>query len=61
MPLALIWDVNHWIALRRQKRFADLYGSQNTSSLIPSATQGFEPETNPGPSVNAGKTSVSFA
>jgi len=22
-PLANIWDVNHWIALRRQKRFAE--------------------------------------
>jgi len=59
-PLANIWDVNHWIALRRQKRFAELYGEENTSSLIPSGTQGYEPETNPGPSVLKGLKNVSF-
>jgi hypothetical protein len=32
-PLALIHEVNHWIALRRQARFAQLYGGQNTSKL----------------------------
>lgn len=53
-PLASIWDVNHWVQLRRQKRFAELFGEENTSKLIPSDTQGFEPETNPGPSVLAG-------
>lgn len=37
-PLADIWDVNHWIALRRQARFAELYGVQG--ELQPSATQG---------------------
>lgn len=50
-PLADIWDVNHWIALRRQKRFAELYGEENTSKLVPSQTQGYEPETKPGPSI----------
>eukprot|EP00939_MAST-03C_sp_MAST-3C-sp1_P001035 g1035.t1 len=34
-PLGDIWDINHWIALRRQARFAELYGSKNTSKLIP--------------------------
>ena len=29
-PLANIWDVNHWIALRRQERFAELYGKETT-------------------------------
>ena len=46
-PLALIWDVNHWIQLRRQKRFSQLYGEQETSKLVPSESQGYEPETRP--------------
>ena len=50
-PLAHIWDVNHWIHLRRQKRFADLFcgtfGKGENSKLVPSATQGYEPETKP--------------
>jgi hypothetical protein len=45
-PLANIWDVNHWVQLRRQKRFEQLFGSDHqTSKLVPSETQGFEPET----------------
>jgi len=59
-PLASIWDVNHWIGLRRQERFAELYGRENTSRLIPSDTQGFEPVTKPGPSILDGKTNVGF-
>jgi len=59
-PLANIWDVNHWIALRRRKRFAQLYGEENTAKVVPSPTQGFEPETNPGKSVLTGKTNVGF-
>jgi len=59
-PLADIWDVNHWIGLRRQERFAELFGAENTSSLIPSDTQGFEPRTKPGPSILEGKENVSF-
>lgn len=46
-PLAHIWDVNHWVSLRRQERFAQLYGKENTSSLVPSETQGYEPPTAP--------------
>ena len=46
-PLANIWDVNHWVALRRQKRFESLFGKENAPNLIPSSTQGYEPETNP--------------
>ena len=42
-PLADIWDVNHWIALRQQARFAELYGTENTSKLIESETQGLDP------------------
>ena len=38
-PLADIWDVNHWIVLRRQKRFAEMFGEENTSKVVPSATQ----------------------
>merc|ERR1719220_1852384 len=30
-PLADIWDVNHWVALRRQERFAEMFGAENTS------------------------------
>jgi len=59
-PLANIWDVNHWIGLRRQERFAQLFGKENTSSLIPSKTQSYDPQTNPGDSVLKGKTNVSF-
>jgi len=33
MPLADIWEVNHWIALRQQKRFGELFGKENTSKL----------------------------
>jgi len=47
----MIWDVNHWISLRRQLRFAELYGTENTSKLIPSKTQGILPETKPGKSI----------
>ena len=50
-PLADIWDVNHWIALRRQERFAELYGKENTCKLKASKTQDEKPKTNPGPSV----------
>ena len=59
-PLADIWDVNHWIALRRQQRFAELFGQENTSKLIPSNTQGFEPITKPGNSVLDGMENVGF-
>jgi len=43
-PLALIWDINHWVQLRRQKRFAEMFGAENTSKLVTSETQGCEPE-----------------
>jgi hypothetical protein len=46
-PLAHIWDVNHWIALRRQARFTELYGKELASNLIPSESQGYEPLTYP--------------
>eukprot|EP01062_Namystynia_karyoxenos_P001423 TRINITY_DN10493_c0_g1_i1.p1 TRINITY_DN10493_c0_g1~~TRINITY_DN10493_c0_g1_i1.p1 ORF type:complete len:379 (+),score=145.70 TRINITY_DN10493_c0_g1_i1:75-1139(+) len=59
-PVAHIWDVNHWIHLRRQIRFAELFGKENTSRIIPSATQNELPATNPGPSILAGKGRVSF-
>ncbi|XP_023342923.1 uncharacterized protein LOC111712519 [Eurytemora carolleeae] len=59
-PLSSIWDVNHWIGLRRQERFAELFGAENTSKLIPSSTQGFEPRTKPGPSILEGKENISF-
>jgi sugar phosphate isomerase/epimerase len=55
MPLAHIWDVNHWIHLRRQIRFAELFGKENTSRLIPSRTQDHLPETHPGESVLGGR------
>jgi len=51
----MIWDVNHWISLRRQVRFSELYGEANSSKLVPSKTQGFAPETKPGQSVLTGK------
>jgi len=59
-PLANIWDVNHWVSLRRQERFAELFGRENTSRLIPSETQGLEPVTSPGQSVIADKGRVGF-
>lgn len=37
---AQIWDVNHFIALRQQERFAQKYGRDKTSSVLPSETQG---------------------
>ena len=44
-PLANIWDVNHWIQLQRQNHFKQLFGSNHqTSKLVPSETQGYEPE-----------------
>mmetsp|Transcript_130701 Transcript_130701/g.279499 ORF Transcript_130701/g.279499 Transcript_130701/m.279499 type:complete len:375 (-) Transcript_130701:27-1151(-) len=54
-PVAHIWDVNHWIQLRRQARFAELFGEQATSRLIPSATQDASPVTKPGDSVLKGR------
>lgn len=51
LPLANIWDVNHWIALRRQERFAEMFGQENTSKLKSSSTQNSEPLTYPGPSI----------
>lgn len=59
-PLANVWDVNHWIALRRQVRFSQLFGSENTSALLPSPTQGELPETHPGDSILANKSRVGF-
>lgn len=50
-PLAYIWDINHWIGLRRQKRFAELFGEENTSKLVPSDTQDEFPTTFPGDSI----------
>ena len=46
-PLADIWDVNHWVALRRQARFAELYGQEHANLLVPSNTQGYDPITHP--------------
>ena len=51
LPLANIWDVNHWIALRRQERFAEMFGQENTSKLKSSSTQSSEPLTHPGLSI----------
>jgi len=45
MPAAPIWDVNHWIHLRRQKRFSQLFPSGEVSKLKESETQGYEPQT----------------
>jgi len=59
-PLADIWDVNHWVALRRQERFAELFGEENTSRLIASKTQDKCPITRPGDSVLKGLGNVSF-
>lgn len=44
-PVACIWDVNHWIHLRRQARFAQLYGKENSSRVTESASQGYAPAT----------------
>ena len=41
-------------------RFAAMFGRENTSSLVPSGTQGAAPATSPGPSVLSGKQEVSF-
>jgi len=60
-PLADIWDVNHWIALRRQERFSTMFGPENSSRLIASNSQGFAPATSPGASVLAGLGRVSFS
>ena len=54
-PLADIWDVNHWIALRRQERFKELFGAEVTSILIPSKTQDENPKTNSVNSILEGK------
>jgi sugar phosphate isomerase/epimerase len=32
-PVADIWEVNHWLALRQQKHFANKFGMRNTSEL----------------------------
>jgi sugar phosphate isomerase/epimerase len=57
-PVAHIWDVNHWIQLRRQDRFKVVFpdAGHQTSSLIPSKTQGPLPLTAPGDSILAGRT-----
>ena len=56
-PLANIWDVNHWIALRRQERFVHLFGADGGGArLVASETQDRLPETNPGRSVLDGMT-----
>lgn len=47
-PVAHIWDVNHWIHLRRQARFAELFPSGQNSKIKPSKSQGPEPLTTPG-------------
>lgn len=60
VPVAMIWDVNHWISLRRQRRFAELFGEERTSKLVPSGTQDHLPETNPGSSVLEGKRRQGF-
>lgn len=54
-PVAHIWDVNHWIHLRRQIRFGKLFGEENTTKLKPSKTQDHLPETKPGESVLQGR------
>ena len=54
-PLANIWDVNHWIALRRQVRFKELFNKHETSHLVPSKTQDETPMTNPGKSILCNK------
>ena len=54
-PLSDIWDVNHWIAMRRQERFKELFGAEGASSLVPSKTQDENPKTSPGKSILDGK------
>merc|ERR1712232_738044 len=54
-PVAHIWDVNHWVQLRRQARFTELFGAANTSRLVASETQGPLPLTSPGDSVLKGR------
>eukprot|EP00933_Yihiella_yeosuensis_P042534 TRINITY_DN37154_c0_g1_i1.p1 TRINITY_DN37154_c0_g1~~TRINITY_DN37154_c0_g1_i1.p1 ORF type:complete len:366 (-),score=56.99 TRINITY_DN37154_c0_g1_i1:86-1183(-) len=56
-PAAHIWDVNHWIQLRRQARFSELFGSSGgvTSKLVPSQTQNELPKTSPGESILKGR------
>lgn len=56
-PVAHIWDVNHWVQLRRQVRFQELFGASGgvTSRLAPSATQNELPATAPGDSVLKGR------
>jgi sugar phosphate isomerase/epimerase len=44
LPVADIWDVNHWQALRLRQRFAELYGEERTASVVPSETQGWPVE-----------------
>lgn len=53
-PLADIWDVNHWIHLRRQARFTELYKA-GSSSVKASRTQDAKPETFPGESILSGR------
>ena len=48
------------VSMNQFENLDKLYGQENTSSLIPSGTQGYEPETNPGPSVLKGLKNVSF-
>ncbi|CAD7947720.1 unnamed protein product [Amoebophrya sp. A25] len=33
-PLAKIWEVNHWVHARRQKRFRELFPADDCSSLV---------------------------
>ncbi|CAE8588140.1 unnamed protein product [Polarella glacialis] len=56
-PVAHIWDINLWVQLRRQVRFAELFGSSGgiTSRLVPSKTQGELPKTSPGESILKGR------
>eukprot|EP00931_Biecheleriopsis_adriatica_P011594 TRINITY_DN112676_c0_g1_i1.p1 TRINITY_DN112676_c0_g1~~TRINITY_DN112676_c0_g1_i1.p1 ORF type:complete len:365 (-),score=61.11 TRINITY_DN112676_c0_g1_i1:137-1231(-) len=53
-PVAHIWDVNHWVSLRRQARFKELELGEN-SKLVPSSTQGELPATKPGDSILKGR------
>jgi len=54
-PVAHIWDVNHWVQLRRQARFSELFGAEDSSKLLPSSTQDATPVTHPGESVLKGR------
>ena len=58
--LHLAYYTSRMPPLNRYENLDKLYGEENTSSLIPSGTQGYEPETNPGPSVLASLKNVSF-